>query len=1359
MANQRLAKKAGDKEDKDDRKSIPPFDGKDFEVWMERVKLKLVRKKLWQYCEKDVTKPEVTKQSEHEEWETKTSRAKEILYESMSNQILKTVKYEATPYHVMERLKRRFMGKTYLKDSEECNKLKCLRLDPKGNMSDHLSEMRRIMETISVAGKPIDEYNKPSILIGSLPKNYPNVVQTFLASHTSQNPDEPPDYEQLEQALEMAYDYDHAENQKTEEGKNTEEERALFAGGGRGHGRGRGACRGRGRGRGRGGRGRGRGSGGRGGANQGEATSHMTNNKNDFITFTSMSSTVQVGGNKWLEMMGIGDVEKVFITSCGKRAVTLRGVRYVSELQCSLFSVGRQASRSLAPMERMRCHFDEDNYADVLMPSCRLKAYKDETNLYRLPLESASSAAMVVMSDERKNVELWHDRLGHPGRNAFNALFRHAQTPLIALDLRLPECFQCETCVKGKLVRKSFRSIDNELSRGWLVGERAHSDIWGPYAVSSYSGKRYFAVFVDEASRFTTLYLLETRSDIDEKFEIYYKYVKTQLNVRMKDLRMDNAKEYLKLGNICRVTYGMTCSPTIKHTPEHNGVAERMNRTISERMRCLLNHFDLPEQLWAVAAVTAAYYINIVPNSTRNMEVPYAIWYREQPPYSRLRTFGCAILANVDKVERQKMDAKAREAVFVGYSREIRGYRLLDSSTKKAYYSHTVIFYENKAGRIAVGESTAGGNLTASTQQYLRMDNATVSSIPDILDEMHDESGIEHECNGSGSNQNPVGGANATAPQIRTGRAIASNADDASTRTGGAMVTQKRKRTDEVRGTRSEEVCGTQSSATQGISVRAEDETKRPKRKRRKRKRREASASKSQTQDESPSGERTPPSKPHEIKTMSSKEPRPSDDTSTDALPSSSCRALREYVASGDASTKNCPVTRSGRTSKPPTWFGDYIYISYSNTNLDDYVSASTSWKKAREEMQREMAKEQAHAWWQDYCCLTTNVISEPETLKEAMNSEHYVQWSEAAQKEYDALIKNCTWELVPWQKHMKILRNRWVFRVKYLADGEIDKFKARLVIKGFMQVYGIDYLEVYSPVVRLETLRTLSTLAVTWDYEIHQMDVTTAFLNGKIDVEVYMEQPDGFKVPGKETWVQLVFIPLYVDDLILFAPNMKRIDEMKKMFFEQFEMQDLGEIQYILGWEVTRNRADRIIFVSQSKYTKTVLERFNMDKCNGCKTPCTADLKLTKKMSAADRDERELMKTKPYRSVVGSLMYLMLGSRPDLAYLVRECSQFLENPGVLHWRAAKRGLRYLRETESYGISLGGIQWSGQDLDRHLEAFADAAFANRTDDRKSIAGYLTKFCGSTISWSSQTERTVALHTTEAEYMALSHLVQ
>ncbi|OWZ20448.1 Rve-domain-containing hypothetical protein [Phytophthora megakarya] len=152
-----------------------------------------------------------------------------------------------------------------------------------------------------------------------------------------------------------------------------------------------------------------------------------------------------------------------------------------------------------------------------------------------------------------------------------------------------------------------------------------HPDVWGPHATTSYSGKRYFAIFVDEASRYSTLFLMEGRSEVYAKFQILYEQVKTQLKVRIKKLRCDHAKELVPLGDRCEKNYGMECSFTVKPTPEQNSVVERETRTVTERMRCLLVHFELPRELWAAATVTAAFYVNILPNSTRGTQVPYTL--------------------------------------------------------------------------------------------------------------------------------------------------------------------------------------------------------------------------------------------------------------------------------------------------------------------------------------------------------------------------------------------------------------------------------------------------------------------------------------------------------------------------------------------------------------------------------------------------------------------------------------------------------------------------------------------------------------------------------------------------------------
>ncbi|GMF15919.1 unnamed protein product [Phytophthora fragariaefolia] len=353
------------------------------------------------------------------------------------------------------------MGKTYLKYAEERTKLSRLRLESKDNLPDHLSEMRRIMETISVVGRPVDEYAKPAILIGSLPRDYDNVVQTFLASHTTQNPDGHQTMNSWSKhwrwpttTLKTARRKAARVMKKTKPSLLlgvvvVDEELIAVVDAAaavvdvvlalrRIKSRRRSRCWSR--------------------SSKGNesddtayvsmnlmnleknvaniardrwyldsgATNHMTNQKDDFISFTSLSSTVRTGGNNWLEVAGIGTVKKEIITSSGRVLLFLHGVRYVPELQCSLFSVGRQASRSIVATERVRCHFDEDDYAYVLLQAGRTKAHKDETNLYRLKLESPSDAVLMVSYERDDKVELWHDRLGHPGRNAFNALSTHS---------------------------------------------------------------------------------------------------------------------------------------------------------------------------------------------------------------------------------------------------------------------------------------------------------------------------------------------------------------------------------------------------------------------------------------------------------------------------------------------------------------------------------------------------------------------------------------------------------------------------------------------------------------------------------------------------------------------------------------------------------------------------------------------------------------------------------------------------------------------------------------------------------------------------------------------------------------------
>uniref|UniRef100_A0A2N9ISW3 Reverse transcriptase Ty1/copia-type domain-containing protein n=1 Tax=Fagus sylvatica TaxID=28930 RepID=A0A2N9ISW3_FAGSY len=329
---------------------------------------------------------------------------------------------------------------------------------------------------------------------------------------------------------------------------------------------------------------------------------------------------------------------------------------------------------------------------------------------------------------------------------------------------------------------------------------------------------------------------------------------------------------------------------------------------------------------------------------------------------------------------------------------------------------------------------------------------------------------------------------------------------------------------------------------------------------------------------------------------------------------------------------------------------------------------------------------------------LTFMLEDEPQSFKEAMSMPEAPLWKEAVNSEIESILQNHTWELVDLPPGCKPLGYKWIFKRKIKVDGSIDKYKARLVVKGYKQKEGVDYFDTYSPVTRITSIRMLIAIAALYNLEIHQMDVKTAFLNGELDEEIYMEQPEGFIVPGKEKKVCRLVKSLYglkqapkqwhekFDNAMM--SNGFRINECdkvnndiikatKRMLNSKFDMKDLGVADVILGIKITRT-SDGLI-LSQSHYIKKVLEKFGRYDDSPMKTPIDVNLHLTKN-KGNDISQLE------YSQIIGSLMYIMNCTRPDIAYSVNKLSRYTSNPGEDHWKAIVRVLRYLKYTLNYGV-------------------------------------------------------------------------
>ncbi|KAK5996264.1 Retrovirus-related Pol polyprotein from transposon TNT 1-94 [Cladobotryum mycophilum] len=404
----------------------------------------------------------------------------------------------------------------------------------------------------------------------------------------------------------------------------------------------------------------------------------------------------------------------------------------------------------------------------------------------------------------------------------------------------------------------------------------------------------------------------------------------------------------------------------------------------------------------------------------------------------------------------------------------------------------------------------------------------------------------------------------------------------------------------------------------------------------------------------------------------------------------------------------------------------------------------------------------------------------EPDTYRQAADSTEWEQWLRAMTDEIDSLKENQTWELVDLPQNRKALRGKWVYKVKRDANGMVSRHKARYVVKGFDQREGIDYHETFASVVKSMTYKAIFALAASEDLEIEQMDVKTAFLYGTVDEEIYMQQPEGFSdktsrvcklkkalyglkqapriwyktltdflstlgfapIPADEAVFvgKGMIIAIYVDDLLLVGPDKTQIQRIKDTLGQAYKMTDLGPCQYYLGIAIRRDRAQRKIWLSQKAYIDKILCRFGMQDCNPVQIPIQPNSMDHDIGRQSTTEEKTIFAQK-----VGSLMYAMMGTRPDIAFAVSYCSRFLNDPRPSHHQLLTRILRYMKGTSNWSLCYEGKA-------NNLHGYTDADYAGDKSSRRSTAGYLFSLGSGAISWQSKKQPTIALSTCEAEYM-------
>lgn len=1062
--------------------------------------------------------------------------------------------------------------------------------------------------------------------------------------------------------------------------------------------------------------------------------------------------------------------------------------------------------------------------------------YDDDTGHWTLfpqvqskPIVHLNFVGTDSIEKRKEYIERLHSSNGHPSyKTLFDVIKKgmYNNVDSSVLNGLQPSDFECQICDKAKLTKAATIKVSDENAE--QIGEIIHADIVGQMP-TGLQKELFMVTFIDAFTNFFWVIPVKAKSEALQNLEYLVQVIETQFDVKVKNLRTDGGGEFIgdAFEEYIR-NKGIIHQLTQRYTPEQNGKIERQHRTLLERVRALKFQSGAPDCFWPEMVKFAAYCMNItkVQDHMQGLKTPFEIAFRKKPELL-LNPFGCDVMVHTPHEEMarsrneepgsNKLKPRGEPGIYLGPALNKKASRIYRLNFDDIVESKDVKFYStfnNMQEFIRLEENrtrfvfsdvfgvdsiealevsrilpTRYHDLTFRYDSHMSVPesnltaDASVSVQPSEEEEENRIFATENESSTQNSENNGQTAQESVGDSAEPVTLVVSNYEE-ERHSDVESDDEAFESADEYQS----------DDENDGVDVDAEDDDINT---------RTGIVARQEENEEfvADQGENN----------VSVADQEENNDSAADQ--EESMVNQEECAANEDESTvdQEEPITNQDEsshdsedvTSHPRETVADTIPDSAIINTPPEVVftpplNLRRSTRTAAQPEQRERyRKKQQDPYYEDTSLLMVSIVTKdnlviPVNIKdiENMNDKDLQEkWINAINDEIDSLQLQETWTLVDLPEGKKLIGTRWVFTVKTNSEGEVTKFKARLVAQGFTQIYGIDHFETYAPVAGYNEIRVMLALAAANDMMVHQMDIKTAFLNSTLDEEVYIKSPPGFEFLAGDKVMKLqkglyglkqaplkwfetltdylqevgyetncmnknivvrgsgfskTFILIYVDDLLIMSQDIKSIEEAKKLILARFVATDIGPIDKFLGLKVTQDLTKGTIGINAEEYINKVIARFELQDILPRPQPMMAGFVLNSTKSRL-LNTAEITE---YRQLLGSVRYIATTVRADIVNATRRLSHYMQAPRFDHLMALRYLVGYLKETRKFQLTYDKNHWKG------LELYSDASYKVGDEDNHSVTGFVLMLCGGPIMWSSKRQTVLSASTKDAELLAL-----